>query len=62
MILNICIIYKYIYVFSDIPVIEGVGGDVVLPEEDGVLVLSTENFDYVVASRDPILVEFYAPW
>jgi len=33
-----------------------------LAEEDGVLVLTDENFDEAVKTYDPILVEFYAPW
>ena len=31
-------------------------------EEDGVLVLTEENFDSVVSSNQYVLVEFYAPW
>ena len=31
-------------------------------EENGVLVLTTKNFDEVVNDKDIILVEFYAPW
>jgi len=30
--------------------------------EEGVLVLNAENFDEVTASKDLVLVEFYAPW
>lgn len=31
-------------------------------EENGVLVLTNDNFDNVVYSKDIVLVEFYAPW
>merc|ERR1719183_68483 len=31
-------------------------------EEDDVMVLTTENYDAVLAENDMILVEFYAPW
>jgi len=30
--------------------------------EDGVLVLTTENFDSVLSENTYVLVEFYAPW
>jgi len=32
------------------------------PEEDDVIVLTTKDFDAVVAKYDHVLVEFYAPW
>lgn len=38
------------------------GGAEDVREEDGVLYLTTENFDKVTGSYDTILVEFYAPW
>ena len=31
-------------------------------EENGVLILTTKNFDEVVNDKDVMLVEFYAPW
>ncbi|XP_072268072.1 protein disulfide-isomerase A4 [Pyxicephalus adspersus] len=31
-------------------------------EENGVIVLTDENFDHFVADKDTVLLEFYAPW
>ena len=31
-------------------------------EEDGVLVLTNDNFDESLTSLDVVLIEFYAPW
>lgn len=34
-----------------------------LKEEEGVIVITAENFPYVVAnSKKDVLLEFYAPW
>ncbi|XP_055937281.1 protein disulfide-isomerase A4-like [Argiope bruennichi] len=47
---------------DEIPVVEGDGGVIKTAIEDDVLVLTRENFDIQVMSKDIILVEFYAPW
>uniref|UniRef100_A0A0P4W9K9 Protein disulfide-isomerase n=1 Tax=Scylla olivacea TaxID=85551 RepID=A0A0P4W9K9_SCYOL len=47
---------------EDIPVVEGLGGEVKVVEESDVLVLTTDNFMHVVGPKTAILVEFYAPW
>ena len=56
--------YEYLTFFSvsDIPVIEGDGGTITTAVEDDVLILTRENFDIQISSKDIILVEFYAPW
>lgn len=55
-------IYSPPFFFLDIPVIEGDGGVITTAVEDDVLILTRENFDLQIASKDIILVEFYAPW
>ena len=51
-----------IYLFIDIPVVEGVGDPIKIIEEADVLVLNTHNFHHIIGSKKLILVEFYAPW
>lgn len=36
--------------------------DTEVKEENGVLVLTDENFDTFMEGKDTVLVEFYAPW
>jgi hypothetical protein len=43
-------------------VVEGTAPDLIIPEEDGVLVLNFDNFERTIATRKHLLVEFYAPW
>ncbi|KAG8181822.1 hypothetical protein JTE90_001476 [Oedothorax gibbosus] len=47
---------------DDIPIVEGDGGVIKTAVEDDVLILTRDNFDIQVMSKDIILVEFYAPW
>jgi hypothetical protein len=51
----------FLFNFSDL-VVEAKGGNYHFVEEDGVLILTRENFHYFVLSRPLVLVEFYAPW
>ena len=43
-----------------ISIYSGLGSEI--PTEDGVLVLTSDNFDTAIKSNDLVLVEFYAPW
>lgn len=36
--------------------------DTEVKEENGVLVLTDENFETFMEGKDTVLVEFYAPW
>lgn len=36
--------------------------DTEVKEENGVLVLTDNNFDTFIEGKDTVLVEFYAPW
>merc|ERR1711872_1066201 len=48
-------LFAYILIINS-----GLGSEI--PTEDGVLVLTTENFNEAIESNELILVEFYAPW
>lgn len=37
-------------------------GGTEVKEENGVLVLTDNNFDTFIEDKDTVLVEFYAPW
>jgi hypothetical protein len=47
---------------TDVQVLNDVEGNFELVEEEGVLVLTRQNFNHVVHKREFVLVEFYAPW
>ena len=46
----------------DVQVLNDVEGNYELVEEEGVLILTRQNFNHVIHTRDYVLVEFYAPW
>ena len=49
-------LFLLLFLFVD----PGFGSDI--PTEDGVLVLTTDNFKEAIELNELILVEFYAPW
>ena len=47
---------------SDVNPLEAPKGNYVIPEDEGVHVLSRDTFAHFVMPKDLVLVEFYAPW